>query len=231
MPIVFLTGFMGAGKTTGGRRLVEQLNAKATGTVWHFVDLDDFIVRKTEQSIPSLFEIRGEEGFRFIERQCLHCLVESVGENEGLVVATGGGTPCWGDNMAYMKAHGRTVYLRLPASQLAQRLSAEDLSRRPVLQRELMQMAGTGTLVKMPGQETEVSQRCQAQATKSLLETAVERLLAEREPWYLQAHTVLSPAELLSGKWLETIQCPDSCFQSCEVGILSTSKLELPLAR
>ena len=118
---VLLVGFMGSGKSFWGRRLAESLQLP-------FYDLDTLIVARTGKSIPELFAAEGETGFRKIERmQLLEVL-----EQPASVVATGGGTPCFFDNMGRMNSLGRTIYLQMPIDVLVQRLSKE-MQTRPLL--------------------------------------------------------------------------------------------------
>ncbi len=100
MQRVILIGYMGAGKTTIGRRL-----AKAMGLT--FYDLDWYIEARFRMKIPQIFEERGEAGFRDLEKRMLHELAEM----ENVVIACGGGTPCFDDNMEYMNSMGDTVFL------------------------------------------------------------------------------------------------------------------------
>lgn len=112
---------MGSGKSYWGRRLAEALDTP-------FYDLDAYIVAQTGKSIPELFAEQGEAGFRKIEQEFLLRLIDLPAS----VVATGGGTPCFFDNMEQMNRFGRTIYLRIPEDILAQRLSKE-MQRRPML--------------------------------------------------------------------------------------------------
>lgn len=115
---IFLTGFMGAGKTTLGRAF-----AKKTGL--SFVDLDWYIEERFHKTVSELFADRGEEGFRLLERNMLH----EVGAFENVVVSTGGGTPCFYDNMDYMNACGMTVWLQASEEVLFRRLSVARMQR------------------------------------------------------------------------------------------------------
>ena len=100
---------MGSGKSVTGRLLAENLNSR-------FIDLDDFITEKEHMSIPELFGKKGEIYFRKKERFYLESILETV---EKAVVALGGGTPCYGDNMDliisrtpyvfYLKATAQTL--------------------------------------------------------------------------------------------------------------------------
>jgi shikimate kinase len=102
----------GAGKTTIGRRLSVALNLP-------FIDLDEYIVSKHGQSIPELFAAKGEGFFRQAEAEALR---EVAAESGGAIVATGGGAPCFLDNMTFMNNHGTTVFLQVPADVVAERL-------------------------------------------------------------------------------------------------------------
>lgn len=122
MQRIFLTGYMGAGKTTLGRDLSDFLGLS-------FIDLDVFIEERFHKTIRQIFAERGEEAFRELERRMLH----EVAEFEDIIVSTGGGTPCFFDNMSFMNACGQTVYLRISIDELAARLEMARQTR-PVLQ-------------------------------------------------------------------------------------------------
>jgi len=108
---IFLIGYMGCGKSTLGRNL-----SSATG--YRFIDLDKYIEGRFRQSISDIFAQHGEEGFRLIEQKMLH----EVADFEDVIVACGGGTPCFFDNMDYMNSHGITVYLDTSLDKLHSRL-------------------------------------------------------------------------------------------------------------
>ncbi|MBL7781677.1 MAG: shikimate kinase [Saprospiraceae bacterium] len=118
---IFLIGFMGSGKSYWGQRLAEVLHVP-------FVDLDADIVASTGKSIAEIFAEQGESGFRALERQHLQVLISA----SPTVVATGGGTPCFFDNMDQMNAHACTIFLDVPVEVLAKRLSSE-MQKRPML--------------------------------------------------------------------------------------------------
>lgn len=120
---IFLIGYMASGKTTFGRAL-----AAAMGR--GFVDLDDYIVAKAGMSVSELFEAKGESGFRDLESGALDELISRDGNP--LVVACGGGTPCFGDNMSLMCRSGFTVWLDAPIATLLRRLR-EDRAGRPLV--------------------------------------------------------------------------------------------------
>lgn len=108
---IFLTGYMGAGKTTLGKAFARELNVP-------FIDLDWYIEERFHKSIRELFVERGEASFRELERNMLH----EVSEFEDVIISTGGGTPCFFDNMDYMNGHGQTVFLDVHPDILFNRL-------------------------------------------------------------------------------------------------------------
>lgn len=112
MTRIFLIGYMGAGKTTLGRALAKELKIE-------FLDLDNYIEERLCKSISQIFAEKGEEGFRDVERRMLH----EAGEFENVVISTGGGTPCFFDNIEYMNGQGTTVFLDVPVERLFIRLS------------------------------------------------------------------------------------------------------------
>ncbi len=118
---IFLVGYMGAGKTTIGKVL-----SKLMGLT--FIDLDYYIEGRFRKTVAQLFAERGEEGFRSIERNMLH----EVAEFEDVLVSTGGGTPCFFDNMEFMNQQGTTIYLQVSVDELASRLEVCKHTR-PVL--------------------------------------------------------------------------------------------------
>ena len=100
--VIYLIGYMCSGKTTLGTLLKEIAGVT-------FTDLDQYIEAKEGCSINEIFSRKGEEEFRKIERATL----KEVTENIGGVIATGGGTPCFFDNMEYMNSSGYAIYLNL----------------------------------------------------------------------------------------------------------------------
>ncbi len=118
---IFLIGYMGSGKTTLGLKIANQLNRK-------FIDLDQEIEDGEGKSITEVFEAVGEEGFRKIERKYLLKVLE---EKES-IIALGGGTSCFFDNMELINKNGRTVYIKVPAFIIQQRLE-KDVDNRPIL--------------------------------------------------------------------------------------------------
>ena len=101
MQRIILIGYMGAGKTTVGKQLADNLGLM-------FYDLDWYITSRMHRTVAQIFEESGEEGFRKVEHNMLH----EVAEFENVVLSCGGGTPCFFDNMDYLNRQGETVYLK-----------------------------------------------------------------------------------------------------------------------
>lgn len=111
MAKIFLTGYMGSGKSTAGKTLSSQLG-------YDFIDLDKFIEQEYKMTIPEIFSTKGEKEFRAMEHNSLKKLIEK----DNLVIACGGGTPCYYNNMELMNNNGTTVYLKMSADSLVNRL-------------------------------------------------------------------------------------------------------------
>lgn len=153
---IFLVGFMGSGKSTLGRRLRTEMG-------WDFLDLDDCFEDKFMVSIKQFFNDNGEDAFRIAEKEVL----KEVLSKERVIIATGGGTPCFFDNMEVMNSNGLSIYLKLSVEVLIGRLSGGKQVR-PLV-------AGKS------GVE---------------LHAFIESKLAEREIFYNKAH-VVADAEVL----------------------------------
>ncbi|MFO0321777.1 MAG: shikimate kinase [Bacteroidota bacterium] len=110
--LIFICGFMGCGKTTQGKKLAKEL-------AYFFIDLDEYIANKFDENITDLFKEYGEEKFRIIETDALK---ECIKENQKTIIATGGGTPCFNDNLTVMKEAGKIIYLKMTAAELFTRL-------------------------------------------------------------------------------------------------------------
>jgi len=119
---IYLTGFMGCGKSYTGRRLAKLIGCD-------FVDLDDWIEIAAGQSINEIFATQGEDAFREWERSSLRQLAEKT----SFVMATGGGAPCYHSNMDWMNEHGTTVFLDPPLDWMLERLE-KGRDHRPLLQ-------------------------------------------------------------------------------------------------
>jgi shikimate kinase len=108
---IYLIGYMGCGKTTLGRKLATTLNLS-------FIDLDSFLEEKYFRRIPQIFAEEGEAGFRKKEQTVLH----EVSVFDDVIVATGGGAPCFFDNMEVMNNTGFCIFLDVNTESLVNRL-------------------------------------------------------------------------------------------------------------
>ncbi|MEI7524505.1 MAG: shikimate kinase [Mariniphaga sp.] len=118
---IYLIGYMGCGKSTIGRKLADLMGIS-------FVDLDKFIEERYFKSVPAIFAEEGEERFREKERAALL----EVSEFEDIVIGTGGGAPCFFDNMEVMNLRGITVYISPDTEVLATRL-IKSKTERPLI--------------------------------------------------------------------------------------------------
>ena len=109
---------MAAGKTTLGRYAAREMGRD-------FIDLDRYIEARYRKSIADIFGSDGEARFREIERNMLH----EVAEFDNVLVATGGGTPCFFDNMAYMNERGVAVFLSCPGETICRRIKISKVKR------------------------------------------------------------------------------------------------------
>ncbi|MCM1348969.1 MAG: shikimate kinase [Firmicutes bacterium] len=121
MQPIFIIGFMGSGKSTFGRALARELKRD-------FIDLDNYIEKRFHANIRDIFATRGEDGFRDLERRMLN----EVSEFEDVVVACGGGTPCFFNNVDLMNRRGFTVLLTATHATLLSRLKI-GRKRRPLI--------------------------------------------------------------------------------------------------
>ncbi|MGC6470749.1 MAG: shikimate kinase [Flavobacteriales bacterium] len=112
---IFLVGYMGSGKSTLGKKLAHNLN-------YEFIDLDQYIQKEEDRTIKKIFESDGEDYFRKLERVYLHRIIDS----ENTVISTGGGTPCFFDNMEQMNEYGKTIYINMHPKALIPRLQKSE---------------------------------------------------------------------------------------------------------
>lgn len=124
MKNIILLGYMGAGKTSVGKVMARKLGL-------NFYDLDFFIEERFRRKVADIFAERGEEGFRKIEYNMLHELAEF----EDVVIAVGGGTPCFFDNMDYMNSKGITVFMNASPEIIVRHLKISHTVR-PLLQQK-----------------------------------------------------------------------------------------------
>ncbi len=108
---IYLIGYMGSGKTTIGKRLARKLELQ-------FVDTDRFMEYRYRKTIGEIFSEKGETAFRLME----HNVLQEVSEYENVVISTGGGAPCFHNNIDLMNQTGFTVYLKVSVGELMKRL-------------------------------------------------------------------------------------------------------------
>ena len=118
MERVYLIGYMGCGKTTIGKRLAKSLG-------WDVIDMDSRIESRYRKTIPDIFASEGEDSFRKKER----FILEELSSLENVVVSTGGGAPCFFDNIDVMNSSGLCVYIRMTPEALAARLKNAKANR------------------------------------------------------------------------------------------------------
>lgn len=153
---IFLVGFMGSGKTYWGK-----IWARQNGLT--FYDLDDVIEQEYGNTIAWLFENKGEDYFRKLETETLH----GFAEKDSCILACGGGTACFNDNMKWINKNGTSVYLSASPQYIFERVIPEK-DRRPLIRK-----INTAELLYY-----------------------IEQKLKEREPFYKQATFILPAVEL-----------------------------------
>lgn len=140
---IFLIGFMGAGKSTIGPMLAQELT-------YEFADLDDYIESSEGITIKEIFEQKGEDYFRSVESRVLRSFAD---QDQAYIIASGGGTPCYNDNMSWMNQHGLTIFLNPGLEELVSRLGPMR-AHRPLLQKipedQLALHIGQMVLQRMP---------------------------------------------------------------------------------
>lgn len=150
--IIYLVGFMGAGKTTLAKQVAAEYG-------YHCVDTDTVIEQKQGNTIAEIFDTLGEEKFRQIEAET----IRKIDLSQNTIISTGGGLPCFHNNMEWMNKNGITVYLKHSVEGLKKRLENEQETR-PVLKNN-----------------------------KNLtLLSHIEGLMRHRSPYYEQAKFVIS---------------------------------------
>lgn len=120
---IYLIGYMGCGKSTVGKFVAEKLG-------YTFLDLDGFIEEKYHKKVADIFAELGQDRFRDIERAAL--LEASTFEK--VVIATGGGAPCFFDNIEVMNNTGLTIYIYMSVDQLTARLEKSRPGKRPLIE-------------------------------------------------------------------------------------------------
>ncbi len=163
--LFFLNGFMGSGKSHWGR-------IWAAGYKLGFIDLDEEIEMQEGKSVVEIFESRGEDYFR--EREAAR--LRELEEVRNTIIACGGGTPCFHDNMSWMNEKGLTVYLSCTPDEILRRLI------RGQQQRPLIKKLNQAELLFF-----------------------IEQKLKEREPFYSQCQVILPSATITDATFEEKI--------------------------
>jgi len=163
---IFLIGFMGSGKSSIGSKLAHKLG-------FIFIDLDDVIEKTSGMRIIDIFKIDGENGFREIEHKCL----KETFLNDNIVVATGGGTPCYNNNMELINRYGVSIYIKLNQGILASRLFS-DKGTRPLIENY---------------------------TNKKELQKFIEDRLEKREKFYLQSKLIIEGKNISAKKIMEML--------------------------
>ena len=167
---IFLIGFMGSGKSTAGEKLARRIG-------YRYVDMDQLIEEISGMRIPGIFKELGEPMFRKWE----HDILLELCSQDQVVVSTGGGAPCHGDQIGIMNSHGCTVYLKMTPVALKDRLIHSSTDRpliRDKSEKELLQF--------------------------------IKDLLAERAAYYEQAKIQVNGADLDMDRLVDRIgsSCP-----------------------
>ncbi|WP_236976573.1 shikimate kinase [Membranihabitans maritimus] len=157
-PIVFLIGFMGSGKT----HLAKHVSGILTGKV---IEMDSEIEKKYGAKIKDIFSEKGESYFRELEREVLYEIIATnIHSTAPVLISTGGGTPCFYDNMEVMSGAGTTLYLRPSNIVLLRRLEKEK-EERPLIRNK----------------------------TRDEILEYIKQKVNEREKYYLKADIVFNP--------------------------------------
>jgi len=123
--IIFLCGMPGSGKTTTGKKLANLLK-------WRFLDLDQYISTLTKKTPQEWITESGESAFRKVESETL----QSLSFPDNAIVAVGGGTPCFYNNLEWMQQHGTCIYIDMPVKALWSRVATKGVETRPLLGNE-----------------------------------------------------------------------------------------------
>ena len=125
MKNIFLIGMPSSGKSTLGRQLAKRLD-------YQFVDTDELIENQEIASISDIFKYKGEDYFRLIENKIL----KSIQPNQKIIVATGGGMPCFHGGIDFIKANGTSIFLNVSPEDLMKRIQKSDVNNRPLIDKK-----------------------------------------------------------------------------------------------
>jgi len=164
---IVLLGYMASGKSAVGKALAQKKSMQ-------FTDLDDFIEKKENLSIPEIFDNKGEIYFRIKEGEYLQELLNS---EKDMIISLGGGTPCYGNNLDFIKNNSFSIYLKASIQTIFNRLKDETLQR---------------PLVATIGKEN--------------LKEYVAKHLFERNPFYEKADTTIAVNDKEISEIVEELQ-------------------------
>ncbi|WP_018344601.1 shikimate kinase [Cytophaga aurantiaca] len=120
--LIYLIGLPGSGKSTIGKTLAQKLT-------YSYFDMDDEICAQENKTIEEIFADKGENYFRELE----HSVLQDTFDLKNTIISTGGGVPCYFDNMIEMKKHGLTIFINPTTDELANRLFGHGGENRPML--------------------------------------------------------------------------------------------------
>jgi len=161
----FLIGFMGSGKSHWGKIWAEA-NQRS------FIDLDAVIEEKAGKTVAAIFELNGEDYFRGLEADALR----TCAALQNTIVACGGGTPCFHENIQWMNEHGTTIYIACTSTEILERVLLEK-EKRPLLKK----------------------------LNRTELLFFIEQKVKEREPFYSQASLTVQSCLLTETSFPEII--------------------------
>ncbi len=163
---IYLIGFMGSGKTSHGKKIARMMG-------YDFIDMDSWIEEQEGSSVSEIFNQHGEEYFRKKEREAILALET----REKTVISTGGGAPCYGNNMELLQHSGLTIYLKLSPAALLNRL-VNSHKERPLV----------------------------AGKSEEEIRKTIEETLAIREPFYAQAAMIINGLDEVNERIVNAIQ-------------------------
>lgn len=164
---LYLIGLLGSGKSFLGKELSRLLKHP-------FIDLDDVLEQQHGVNVSQLFSEKGEAHFRMLEAGAL----KKQSTQKEFVMATGGGTPCFHDNMSFINQNGISVFLNTPVSEIVKRLYGEQRKTRPLI----------------------------ANVSDDQLQPTLETMLQSRLKFYNQAHLTVNPAISTAVEILKILQ-------------------------
>ena len=163
--LFFLNGFMGSGKSHWGKIWAAQYKLG-------FLDLDEAIENEEGKPVVDIFESKGEDYFREVEAKKLR----EISTINNTIIACGGGTPCFNDNLQWMNEHGLSVYLSSTPDEILRRL-VNGQSQRPLIKK----------------------------LNQAELLFFIQQKLKEREPFYNQCNIILQSADITEHTFEEKI--------------------------